>query len=130
MLLKSRLLTGLVLAAIATSAIAVSAGADSTPKPRAKTAKVTIGDDFYAPSSVTIKKGDKVKWKGEPSTLNTHNVVVTKKRPKGVKKGDFRSATGSAGLKFTAKFKKPGKYGFICTFHRTTMKMDVTVKRK
>jgi plastocyanin len=127
--LKSRLLSGLGLAAIATSAIAVSAGADVTPNPRAKTAKVKVADDFFAPTDLTIKKGTKVKWKWDSMNTNTHNVVLTKKRPKGVKKGDFKSASGSVGVKFNRKFKKPGTYGFICTFHRSIMTMDVTVKK-
>lgn len=127
--LKSRLLTGLGLAAIASSAIAVSAGADVTPNLRAKSVKVKVADDFFAPSDLTIKKGTTVKWKWDPLNTNTHNVVLTKKRPKGVKKGDFRSSSGSIGVKFNRKFKKPGAYGFICTFHRSVMTMDVKVKK-
>lgn len=130
--MRHRALAGLAVTAIATSAIAASAGADTATKLRAaaKTPVVKVADDFFAPTSVTIKKGQRVKWKWDRNNINPHNVVVTKQRPKGVKKRDFKSGSGSTGMRFAPKFKKPGKYGFICTFHRTTMKMTVTVKRR
>ncbi|MQA73249.1 MAG: hypothetical protein GEU88_02665 [Solirubrobacterales bacterium] len=94
-----------------------------------KTERVKVVDDFFAPDELKIKPKTKVKWKWDPANTNTHDVVL-KKGPKGVDKKDYRSASGSIGVKFAAKFKKPGKYGFICTFHRSVMKMTVTVKKK
>ena len=35
-----------------------------------------------------------------------------------------------SGYKFTPKFEVPGKYKFICTYHKTVMKSTVTVKKK
>ena len=90
---------------------------------------MTVADDFYAPEEVKIKKGSRVKWNWEEFNLNTHNVVLTNERPKGIKRKDFRSADGSIGIKFARKFKKPGKYGFVCTFHKSVMRMTVQVKR-
>jgi plastocyanin len=91
------------------------------------TKTVTVGDDFYSPTTQTIKKGDKVKWAWNGTTSDQHNVTL-KTAPKGVRKSDFRSATASSGS-FTKKFLKPGKYHFICTIHSTLMHEDVTVKR-
>ena len=33
------------------------------------------------------------------------------------------------GVKFKRKFKVPGTYNFICTYHKSVMKMDVKVKK-
>jgi plastocyanin len=91
--------------------------------------KVKVGDDFYAPTNVKIKKCGKVKWKWLPTNGNPHNVTLTK-GPKKVNKKHLTSATGSIGIKFARKFKKPGRYDFVCTIHPTTMQMTVKVKKK
>lgn len=91
--------------------------------------KAKVGDDFFSPTLLKIKKCAKVKWKWLPTNGNPHNVTLTK-GPKKVKKKDFTSATGSIGIKFARKFKKPGRYDFICTIHPTTMQMTVKVKKK
>jgi plastocyanin len=102
-----------------------SAGAHA----RAKTERVTVADDYYAPDNLKIKPKTKVKWKWDPLNLNTHNVVL-KKAPRKVDKKDFKSASGSIGISFKKKFKTPGSYDFVCTFHKTVMKMTVKVKKK
>lgn len=128
----------------ATALVAVLAAGILIPAASAgaKTAKVTVGDDFFAPVEVKVKKNDKVKWAWDPSNTNPHNVTMTK-GPKGVKKGCKRkgkdayspliskcnkSATGAIGIKFTKKMDVKGKYTFICTIH-PTMKMSVKVGR-
>jgi plastocyanin len=126
-----------VVAVLATAA-AVGAGAATVPAASnaggpvagaaggaAKTIKV--GDDFFSPTSVKVKKGDKVKFKWLSSNGNPHNATL-EKGPKGVKKRDFKSATGAIGIKFAPKFKKKGTYDFICTIHPTVMKTTVKVK--
>lgn len=96
---------------------------------RAKTERVKVADDYYAPDDLKIKPKTKVKWKWDPLNLNTHNVVL-KKAPKKVEKKDFKSASGSIGISFKKKFKTPGTYDFVCSFHKTVMKMTVKVKKK
>ena len=105
-------------------AVSASSGADS-----AKTYKVTVGDDFFAPTDLKVKKGNSVKWVWLDTNTDTHNVVLTSKHPKGVKKGDFRSSSGSVQITFKKKFKVPGTYGFVCTFHKSEMKIELKVKR-
>ena len=70
-----------------------------------------------------------VKWVWDSSNTNTHNVILTSKHPKDVKASDFRSSSGAVGISFKRKFKVPGKYGFICTYHRSEMKFGLTVKK-
>jgi plastocyanin len=115
-----------VLVAAAAFAAVAPVGTASSERPDEV---VKVGDDYFAPSGLEVKKGSTVKWKWLRDNLNTHNVVLTKKRPNGVKRGDFKSESGAIGIKFQRKFKKPGEYGFICTFHRSVMKMTVDVKR-
>ncbi len=44
--------------------------------------------------------------------------------------GDSSSPpSGSIGIKFIRKFTVPGNYKFVCTLHRATMQMTVTVKK-
>ena len=118
---------GCGLAAIACGAIAVpaSSGAGGTNK----TPVVTVADDFFAPDNVKVAKGSKVKWVWDSLNTDTHNVVVTNRRPDGVKKGDFRSQSGAVGITYAPRFKVPGTYEFICTYHKSVMRMTVKVKK-
>jgi len=91
-----------------------------------KTYKTKVLDDYYSPSELKIKVGDKIKYKWGDNG-NPHNVTL-EKGPKKVKKKDFTSATGAIGIKFNPVFKKKGTYDFICTVHPGTMKQTVKVK--
>jgi plastocyanin len=104
-----------------------AAGGEPVAETAKKTAKVKVGDDFFSPTTLKVKKGTKVKWKWLPENGNPHNVTLTK-GPKGVKKKDLTSKTGSIGVKFNRKLKKKGTYKFICTIHATVMKQTVKVK--
>ncbi len=120
-------LYGAIVAAVALVVVAGPAGAPA--ELAKKTATVSVVDDFYAPEDIKIKKGSKVKWVWDDLNSNPHNVTLTSTKPKGVKKGDFTSGTGAVNLTFKRKFTKVGKYGFVCTIHRTVMKMTVKVKK-
>jgi plastocyanin len=96
--------------------------------PAKKTVHVTVADDYYSPAEVKSKSGSKVSYDWSDSNLDSHNVKL-KKGPKRVDKKDFKSATGTIGIRFAPKFKVPGKYHFICTLHSSVMQMDVTVKK-
>ncbi len=119
----------LVAAAVALVAVAVPvSGALSAPHKPPKPKIVAVGDDYYAPVSLKIHKGARVRWKWNMDNFNTHNVVLNK-APRGVKKSKFRSSTGAIGILFVRKFTVPGNYKFVCTLHRALMQMTVTVKR-
>lgn len=108
-----------------------SGGSDSPAANAAgkrKPVKVKVGDDFFSPDALRVKKRTTVKWRWLAKNSRPHNVTLTK-GPKGVNKGDFTSGTGVTGVKFSAKLKKPGSYKFICTIHATSMKQTITVKR-
>ena len=104
----------------AAAAAAIAAGAFAVPSFSASTTKrVSIKDNVFAPTSVTIRKGQKIKWtwKGHAP----HNVTATKGPVK------FHSTTKTSGT-FTKKFTKKGKYTILCTIHAPGMKMVVRVK--
>jgi plastocyanin len=104
----------------AAAAAAVAAGALAVPSFSASTTKrVSVKDNVFGPKSVTIRKGQKVKWTWKGSA--PHNVTVTKGPVK------FHSKTKTSGT-FTKKFKKKGKYTILCTVHAPSMKMTVRVK--
>jgi plastocyanin len=82
---------------------------------------VTLGDNFFAPSSKTIAAGTKVRfnWTGN----RRHN--VKKKSGPG---GAFKSVTTkSNGVNFAKTFNKTGVYRLICTIHPEEMKLKLTV---
>jgi plastocyanin len=90
----------------------------------ASTKKVQVGDDYYGPAKVTVKKGTKVKWTWLADNTDSHDVKLGQ-RPKGVKR--FKSASAASDYSFSHKFTKKGTYKIVCTLHHT-MRMTVVVK--
>ena len=83
---------------------------------------ITVGDNFFAPSSKTVAAGTKVrfKWTGGG---NRHNVKKT--RGPG---GAFKSKTTSAaGVNFAKTFTRSGTYRMICTIHPEEMRLKLKV---
>lgn len=117
------------LGAIAAAAVAVApaseAGKSSKP---IKGPTIKVADDFYSPTSVNVKPNTKVKFKWDPANIDQHNVIIAK-GPKKIDKKDFKSATGTIGIKFAPVFEKKGTYDFVCTIHPDVMKARVTVKK-
>lgn len=106
---------GLVATLVIVGAIASSALARGSTT-------ITVGDDFFSPSSKTIRSGTKVKFKWIGT--DTHDVV--KKKGPGPR---FDSGTTDArGVNFTKKLKKVGTYRIICTVHPDDMKLKLRVK--
>jgi plastocyanin len=102
-----RLTIPTLIAIIAIAALMTLGGsAGAAPK-----TTVVLGDNFFSPSTKTVRKGTKVrfKWTGR----KRHN--VTKVSGPG---GGFASrTTKSRGVNFAKKFKKAGTYGLVCTIH-------------
>jgi plastocyanin len=88
----------------------------------APTKTVKLGDNFFKPTRLTVRRGTKVrfKWTGN----NPHN--VTKRSGPG---GPFKSRTTSQrGVNFAKRFTKRGTYKLICTIHPTEMRLTVKVR--
>ena len=121
------------LAVLVAAAAPVSGLAAGHSKGIKTAATVKVADDFYSPTNVKFtagNKGKKVKYKWDSNNTDSHNVILTDGPSSLTKKEkkDFKSATGSIGVRFNPVFKKKGTYKFICTIHPTVMKMNVKVK--
>jgi plastocyanin len=123
-------LTGAVAVPVAGAATSArTATATSTAaKSKAVVKKVKVADDFFSPTKLTIKVGDKVNFVWSPTNINVHNVTLVS-GPKGVNRKQFTSLDGSTSFHFERTFTAPGKYHFQCTIHPTMMNTFVTVKK-
>jgi plastocyanin len=88
------------------------------------TKKVLVGDDYYGPTKLTVKKNTTVKWTWIADNTNSHDVKLGT-GPTGVKK--FHSASAASDYTFSEKLKVAGTYKIVCTLHQD-MKMTITVK--
>ena len=115
----------------ARSALAVLAGAallvSAAPAQAARKKTIHIGDNYFAPATVKVKKNTVVTWKWPSFDMagDVHDVKL-KSGPKGVKK--FHSSPGTAGFSYKRTLKKPGVYKIVCTLHEE-MKMTIRVRR-
>jgi plastocyanin len=114
-------------AATAVTAVAVPALASPGAGVAAKQRVVDVGDDYFTPTSLNLRKGTRVKWIWRG--VQQHDVTL-RKGPKGVKKSQWRSpGTSVTGFHWSRTFKIGGTYKFWCTLHPTQMKMTVTVRK-
>jgi plastocyanin len=133
--------TAAFIAVLVAGILIPATGNGAKPKHKAKTYKVAVGDDFFAPITLKVKKNDKINWKWDATNTDTHNVQMSK-GPKGVKKGCKtkgpdafspliskcnKSSFGAVGIKFKKTMNVKGTYTFICAIHPTVMKMTVKV---
>jgi plastocyanin len=87
---------------------------------------VDIGDYYFSPEKLTVKKDTYVIWRWPSGGGDGHNVVL-RKGPKGVKK--FASDVFFADEKYRKKLTVPGTYRIVCTLHEDQMKQTIVVKR-
>jgi plastocyanin len=85
---------------------------------------VEVGDNYYAPKTLTVNRGTTVTWKwpGYDEAGDVHDVKL-KTGPKGVKK--FQSEAASTDYSFKRKLTVAGTYKLICTLHE---EMTMTIK--
>jgi len=100
----------------------------ATAKPKVVVKTVKVADDFYSPTKLTIKVGQKVNFVWSPMNIDTHNVTLVK-GPKGVNRKRFTSLDASTHFHFERTFTVPGKYHFQCTIHPTMMNFYLTVQK-
>jgi len=100
-------------------AVAAALAAAAGPAVAGKVTIVELGTSYYAPAKVTVKKGDKVRFKWNPS-FDMHDVNV-KSGPQ-----RFKSPLQASGT-WTRKFTKPGRYVLYCSQH-SDMGMAVSVR--
>lgn len=90
------------------------------PVVRPRGGTVDVGDLFFSPARLEVKRGATIRWRFTGSTL--HNVTVAK-GPRGFSSFDLdRERT------YSQKLNKPGIYQLFCGLHPTTMIETVKVK--
>jgi plastocyanin len=94
-----------------------------------QTRVIDVGDNYYAPDQLTIKRFDQLRWDWQDSfSPEGHNVSLLQ-GPKGVSPYDFESPIRvGPDYKFTRRFLTPGDYKLFCTLH-VGMEMDVRVTK-
>ena len=127
-MLKHRRAAAAGIAALGCAAVVPVATSAAASKPEVVTKKVSVGDDFFNPTKLTIKKKNAINFVWNKSNYDSHNVTLIK-GPKGVKHSKFTSITGTIGIHFNRQFLTPGTYHFICTIHPGTMNLTVIVKK-
>ena len=113
----ARRLAVVAAALLLVGALAVAAGAATAPT-AAGPKTVSLGDNFYKPTKVTVTAGTTVTWKWTGG--NTHNVTVVSGPEK------FHSGDQDTGA-YSHTMVKPGTYQIVCTFHPG---MSLTLKVK
>lgn len=90
--------------------LAVAAAAAAATPASGATKTITVGDNFFRPSSLTVSRGTIVKWVWRGSVA--HNVVVKSGPQK------FRSPVGGGnGFTFKHRMTRPGTYKIYCQLH-------------
>jgi plastocyanin len=120
------MIAALTCAAISAVIVPVASGSQSKPS-RQVVKKVQVVDNLFAPTKLTVTKGNAVNWVWSNQNYNTHNVTL-EKGPKGIKKSQYTSIDGTRGIHFKRTFTTPGTYHFECTIH-PAMLITVTVKK-
>jgi plastocyanin len=84
--------------------------------------KVSIGDNFYKPKDITIKRGQSISWRNHGAVAHT----VTSDGDSTVK---FDSGTVQPGGVYALKPGTVGKITYHCTIHGKVQSGTVTVDR-
>jgi len=109
--------------------IAVLAGAaliSAAPAHGAARKTVAVGDNYFTPKTLTVKRGTTVTWRwpGYDGAGDVHDIGLVS-GPKGVKR--FRSEAAATGYRFSRKLTVAGTYKLGCSLHHT-MRMTVRVR--
>ena len=108
----------------ASAAFAANATADDPPVRAAVTKTVTLGDNYFKPKALTVRKGTILRFiwgPGNEGTVVEHNVT-------GVKGNRFTNGEDTTRPDAPYRKRITRTTSIVCTLHSTTMKMKVTVK--
>lgn len=88
----------------------------------ASTSSISIGDDFYGPSALTVQQGTTVVWTHNGSN---HHTVTSGTAP--TPNGLFDTPELTNGQTFSFRFNDPGTFPFFCRVHGAMMTGTITV---
>ena len=106
------------------SSATTSSAATTTTQQEAVPAvvKVSIGDNFYKPQDVTIRRGQSISWRNDGAVAHT----VTSDADSTVK---FDSGTLDPRGAYALKPSTAGKLTYYCTIHGKAQSGTITVER-
>lgn len=81
--------------------------------------EVTVGDNFFSPSELTIQPGDTVRWVNAAGG-NIHNVSSDTSA--------WAISPTATSFTFEVVFNSPGEFPYRCTIHGTAMSGSITVQ--
>jgi len=121
-------LSVLALAALAVGVAVAPADAGKREK-RAKVGERVAAVDFaFVPKRAKIKRGQRVVWRNREGI---HTVTFRKKRRRaGQRQARRFDETISGDDRVTKRFRKTGRYPYICRFHRAQEMKGVVVVRR
>lgn len=119
-LIAAGLLSAVVLVPATAGAGTQDVAHSAARAPQKKTVK--IGDNFYAPTKLTVNRNSTITWKW-PSEIGDSHDVALDRGPKGFK--TFESDIAGSSFSYKKKLTKPGTYKIYCTLHE---EMTMTIK--
>jgi plastocyanin len=81
--------------------------------------EITVGDNFFSPSELTIQEGDTVRWVNA-SGGNSHNVTSDSDA--------WTASETSSSFTFEEVFNSAGSFAYRCTIHPGSMRGTITVE--
>lgn len=89
--------------------IAVTLGSSAVPAGAARTAAVSLEDVRFAPETVRIKRGDRVRWTWNDGAT-PHDVTS-----RGTRR--FKSSSVKTRGQHVVRFTRAGTHRYVCTIH-------------
>ena len=114
--MKRQKLLSLVLGLAVVAGCSKSTTAPGGGPPPGSSSNVTVGNNFFQPSAITVAPGTTVKWTWAGGV--SHDVTFD---------DGTKSATQSSGT-YSRTFSTAGVYHYHCTIHGTMMSGTVTVE--
>jgi plastocyanin len=117
--MRKQLILALSVAGVGLAAAALPSTAADPDAEASATKRVRVGDLFFRRRSITIQRGDTVRWVWVGQAR--HNVTVTRGPV------EFRSRTKTDGA-YRKRLNRRGTYRYICTLHPDDMRGRVVVE--
>jgi plastocyanin len=114
-------------------AASIELGSDATFRIRAAlfffegaavTKSISIGDNFFSPSNLTVSVGDTVQWVNNGNVVHTTTSGTPSSNPGQL----FDSGNLSRGETFSFRFTAPGSFQYFCRIHGISMSGTITVQ--
>ena len=120
-----KLIASIALVPLLAAGYATTATAGDPPARKAATKTITLGDNYFKPKKLTVRKGTILRFiwgPGNEGTAVEHNVT-------GVRGNRFTNGEDTVRPDKPYRKRITRNTSIVCTLHSTTMKMTVRVKR-